>query len=84
MMEISPRDILSMKGPIEIARAVFYGKIIAHRKLLSGLAVHDLVVKCTTKKLCSCKRLFCTGLHRIPIPYSFLMFQSVEIKKRKI
>ena len=30
MMEISPRDILSMKGPIEIARAVFYGKIIAN------------------------------------------------------
>ena len=30
MMKISPRDILSMKGPIEIARAVFYGKIIAN------------------------------------------------------
>ena len=29
-MEISPSDILSMKGPIEIARAVFYGKIIAN------------------------------------------------------
>ena len=43
--------ILLMKSPIEIVSAVFYDKDYCPRKLLSGLPVHDLVVKCTTEKL---------------------------------